>query len=153
MFAKLEVIVKEACASCGVGFYDIDIKNTQHGKIICVFITKIDGISLSDCTKVAKLVNKALDLDDSFIEGSYTLEVSSPGIERPLKLKKHYNSAINEYVKITYNSESTKQNIIGKLVEVNQDYIKIEADNTALEINFSNIQKAKTIYKATQKES
>jgi ribosome maturation factor RimP len=152
MLAKFEAIVKDACHLNNVGLYDIDVKNTQHGKILCVFITKYDGVDISDCVNVTKSINSYLFTDDSFIEGHYTLEVSSPGIERPLKLKKHYTSAINENINVSYYHENTKKTISGLLLEVNQDNISIEAESDTTQIFFNTIQKAKTCYKKSTKE-
>ena len=141
MQEKLEHIIKPICLKHGVGLYDIEFINTQHGKVLCVYITKMGGICITDCTKVSKELNEVLDEDDSLVSGPYTLEVSSPGVERPLKYKKHYVSAINENVKISYINAGKKDTITGVLKEVNQDFIIL--DETKIE--FHDIKKAKTV--------
>ena len=124
-----------------MGLYDVEFINTQHGKVLCVYITKLGGISISDCTKVSKDLNEILDNDETIIADSYTLEVSSPGIERPLKFKKHYMSAINENVKITFLKGEKKETLIGVLKEVNQDFVIVNEEK----IDFHNIKKTKTV--------
>ncbi len=151
MLEKLESIAKSACTENGVGLYDIELINTQHGKVLCVYITKINGVNVSDCAKVNKEISLYLDSDETLIDGAFTLEVSSPGIERPLKFKKHYVSAINELVKITYNDNNSKQTIQGILKEVSPDYILLEHENEVININFHNIKKAKTCFQNLKK--
>ena len=141
MLEKLESIIKPICSKHNVGLYDVEFINTQHGKVLCVYITKLGGISISDCTKVSKDLNEILDNDETIIADSYTLEVSSPGIERPLKFKKHYMSAINENVKITFLKGEKKETLIGVLKEVNQDFVIVNEEK----IDFHNIKKTKTV--------
>jgi ribosome maturation factor RimP len=145
MFEKLEEIAKAACARCGVGLYDIEIIKTQHGKVLCVFITKVGGVGINDCSNVSKELNIYLDTDDSLMSGPYTLEVSSPGVERALKFKKHYMSAINEKVKISFLNEGKKETVIGELLEVYQDFVVVVREGEKVQIAFSNIKKAKTV--------
>ena len=153
MQERLETVAKDACTKCGVGLYDVDLIHTQHGKIFCVFITKVDGVNITDCTKVSKEMNIFLDSDTSLIDGPYTLEVSSPGVERPLRLKKHYMSAINELIKITFLNNDKKETITGKLSEVHHDFIIIKNDDDKHQIPFHNIKKAKTCYQKLNKEN
>ncbi|MCL2063752.1 MAG: ribosome maturation factor RimP [Candidatus Cloacimonetes bacterium] len=165
MLENFEVIAKEVCSKHGVGLYDIKIINTQHGKILCVYITRVNGVSITDCTKVSKELNAILD-NNNIIEGSFTLEVSSPGIERPLKFKKHYATAINEWVSLKLDMKNEKNiaqkttplhsnshdgdnsTIFGILKEVNQDYVTIENEGELNHISYGDIKKAKTIYKS-----
>jgi ribosome maturation factor RimP len=142
---KLETIVKPICQKCGVGLYDIEIINTQHNLILCVYITKVDKISISDCAAVSRELNTALDTVENLFPGPYTLEVSSPGIERSLRFKKHYSSAINEKVKITATVEGKKMVFLGKLLEVDVDFILLEIENEKKRIDFNTIKKAKTV--------
>lgn len=155
MIEKLEEIALEACSTSGVALYDLEVKNTQKGKVILVFITKIGGISLDDCSRVSRIVSDELDLTDLFeSDNKYFLEVSSPGLERNLRFKRHYASAINENVKITYVDDEDKKTIKGKLAEVLPENIvvNIENSNDSVNIKFNNIKKAKTFFDFKNKE-
>ena len=110
-----------------------------------MYITKIGGVSISDCINLTKALNTVLDADESLIQGHYTLEVSSPGVERPLKFKKHYISAINEHIRITYQNQDKKDTIEGELLEISQEFVKIQTLHEQLDIPFSSIKKAKTV--------
>jgi len=163
MLEKIENIAKEVCNNHGVCLYDLELINTQNGKVLCVYITKIHGVSISDCTNVSKELIARLDTEES-LSDSFRLEVSSPGIERSLKLKKHYASAINEYVSVKLVNTSLEKDekiastpllqhqIVGVLREVTQDYITIELETETVYISFNRIKKAKTIFKPNIKE-
>jgi len=145
MKEKIEVIAEEICHANDVGLYDVEMKNTRKGKVICVYITKINGVTIDECKKVSKDLGRLLENDD-FIQGRYFLEVSSPGLERELKMKKHYLSAINEKIKISYNKNDKPLTEIGILQEVLPEKIKVLIDENAEEIPFSNIKKVRTYF-------
>ena len=153
MLEMLETKIRETCTKCGVGLYDTEIIQTQHGRVLCIYITKAGGVSISDCTRVSKEVSIFLNTDETLVDGTYTLEVSSPGIERPLKYKKHYMSAINEQIKITHNTNEKKENVEGILSEVHQDFIIISIKDDSIHIPFNNIKKAKTCFQKKTKET
>jgi len=74
------------------------------------------------------------------------LEVSSPGLERPLKLKSHWVSAINEKVAVQWTDEEDKLSNMGTLMEVNQDTIVLDDRGTRVEIPLKSISRAKTVF-------
>jgi len=148
---RIEEIAKRACAQYQVALYDLEIKPAKKGNVLTIFITKIGGISIEDCQKVSRLIEEELEIKD-IMKDKYFLEVSSPGIERPLKLKKHYTSAINEEVKITFKGDdATSAVLIGKLTEVNPDHIVIEENDNRHMVLFSNIKKARTNFEFGEK--
>jgi len=142
---KVEAIAGEVCQRHGVSLYDLVMKNTRKGKVLIVYITKIDGVTVGDCQNVSRELSDILELEDVIVE-RYFLEVSSPGLERELRLKKHYVSAINETVKITYDLGDERHSIKGKLKEVLEGKIKVEVNSNLLEIPFSAIKKARTFF-------
>jgi ribosome maturation factor RimP len=117
-----------------------------------VYLTKIGGVSLDECARFSRALSEELETFD-LIPERYYLEVSSPGIERPLKLKSHYVSAINEKVAVQYSESEEKRSVMGTLLEVNQDTITIDDRGTILEIPFKAIARAKTVYLAIPKGS
>ena len=151
---KIEKIAKEICFENGVSLYDINLHNTRKGKVLAVYIIKIDGVSVEDWKKISRELEEKLDNKD-LIKGKYFLEVSSPGLKRPLKLKKHYVSAINEKVRIIYTAEKNKTaKVIGILKEVNpEEIIILTKKGYTLNIKFSNIKKASTYFEFDKKRS
>ena len=145
MLEKIEKIAKEACLQNDVELYDVEIKNTTKGKIILVSLTKINGVSITECRNVSRSISNVLDMED-IIPGKFFLEVSSPGLERELKLKKHYLSAINEKIKITFKVEDKIMTEIGILREVLPDLINVEIEDKVVSVFFRDIKKTKTYF-------
>lgn len=145
MLERIEKIAKDACLQHNVALYDIELKHAAKGFIIVIYITKVSGVTVGECQKINRTISDILEEQD-FIEKRYFLEVSSPGLERELKLKKHYLSAIGEKVKVTFSQNEKNLTKIGTLKEVLKDIIKIESDDGFEEIRFSNIKKSKTYF-------
>ncbi len=141
---QIEELAKKVCAELHLALYDIDEKLSNKGRIFTIYLTKIGGVTLDECAKFSRTLSEILDELD-IIPDRYFLEVSSPGIERPLKLKSHYVSAINEKILVQWSSE-TKKSTMGTLVEVNQDYILVDDRGEKLEIPFKSITRAKTVF-------
>ena len=148
---KLENIIKEICKAQHVALYDMEIKPTSKGKVLVIYITKVGGITVSDCQSISRKISNVLDEED-LITGRYFLEVSSPGLERKLTQKKHYKSAINEMVLITYQEEDKTIFKKGKLIEVQPEFLIIKQKDESIKIDFRSIKKAKTVFDDKRKE-
>ncbi|HQM79749.1 MAG TPA: ribosome assembly cofactor RimP, partial [Candidatus Syntrophosphaera sp.] len=98
-----------------------------------------------DCAYFSRALSDELDELD-IIPERYFLEVSSPGLERVLKLKSHYASAINEKVAVQWTEGDEKHSAMGTLIEVNDDTITLDDRGKVVEINFKDINRAKTVF-------
>jgi ribosome maturation factor RimP len=105
------------------------------------------GITVDDCSLVSHQVSAMLDVEDP-IQGHYTLEVSSPGIDRPLFELEHYNKYIGQLVKIRlYAPVNKRRQYKGTLTRVLGENIYLLVDNTTQEIElpFALVEKANLI--------
>ena len=80
---KLDALIAEACEFAGVSLVEMDMFRAGKRRTVRLYIDKPEGVSIDDCSKVSRHLSDALDLDPEVIEGAYTLEVSSPGLDRP----------------------------------------------------------------------
>lgn len=135
-----------------LALYDIDEKLSQKGRIVIVYLTKTGGVTLDECALFSRKLGEELEMFD-IIPERYFLEVSSPGIERPLKLKSHYKSAINEKIAVEWQAGEVKHSNMGTLLEVNPDSILINDRGTQIDIPFSGISRAKTVFLGIPKGS
>jgi ribosome maturation factor RimP len=142
---QIEDIAKKICAEMHLAVYDIDEKMSGKGRIIIVYLTKIGGVTLDECARFSRALSEELETFD-LIPERYFLEVSSPGLERPLKLKSHWVSAINEKVAVQYSEEEQKRSVMGTLIEVNQDTVVLDDRGEKIEIALKAISRAKTVY-------
>lgn len=112
-------------------------------KIFRIYITAQGGVTLDKCADVTNILSPILDLEPP-VSGTYTLEVSSPGIERALKTKHHFECSLGEVVKIKL---INTDKIIGKLEEVNDKAIVVlEENEEKTTIPFDEIEKARTYF-------
>nr|WP_320025945.1 ribosome maturation factor RimP [uncultured Acetobacterium sp.] len=117
-----------------LGYELTDLTFEKRGKDWCLtlFIDSEDGISLDDCEKVSRRISELLDEKDP-IEQSYFLEVSSPGMDRPLKKEKHYLSNLNKKIAVhLFAPLDGKKNIEGVLKSYSSEELTLELDNGEL---------------------
>lgn len=96
---KLKVIAERILASLGMDLVDIEYKKEGRQMILRFFIDKSGGVSLDDCAEVSRELSAILDVED-LVPGKYILEVSSPGLNRPLKKESDYLRYIGKLIKI-----------------------------------------------------
>ena len=143
IFNCLEPIIN----NIGYELYDVIYekagKNDNH---LSVFIDKDDGIQIEDCEKVNNEINDILD-DEDFIKDQYFLEVSSPGLERRIRLDKHFEKYLNSLVRINlYKPIDKEKELVGELVSFDEDKIKIIFNENELVIERKDISKITTYY-------
>lgn len=140
---NLTKILKNSIEAMGYELYNLTYANGPKNRKLTVYIDKVGGVNLQDCEVVSKHISVVLDVEN-VIEESYTLEVSSPGINRNLKTKKHYEDAIGkECIVSLFNPMDNKKNMRGKILSVKEDGVEIESDEITIHIYFKNIKKAK----------
>ena len=108
------------------------------------------GISFEDCVRVSKRI---LDLDEQseLIPGNCTLEVSSPGINRKLRLPEHFKGAVGERVKVKFKDSDSGATVVvnGYLREASGDSVQVEAesDKESFQIPLANVKEARVDFK------
>jgi len=114
-----------------------------------VFIDSPQGITVDDCADASRQISAILDVEDP-ISGSYTLEVSSPGLDRPLVNPEDFRKRLGEMIKVKLRRpDPTGRRIFtGKLVEAKADRaIVIEVDSERHELAFESIERARLVPK------
>ena len=122
---------------------------TERGRaILRLFIDTIPpsdaerGVSVEDCTNVSRLVGDLLDIEDT-VGGQYHLEVSSPGLFRPLTKPAHFERVIGQRVKVkTFQKIGERRVFIGRLVGLQEGRIQVEVDGQLHELDSRDVAKA-----------
>lgn len=123
---------------------DVELRRegTRAGRVLRLYLDKEGGPSVDDLGRVSRQLSELLDAQD-IVEGSYTLEVSSPGINRPLKKPEHFQRFIGKRVRIrTGDMIDGRRSFLGILSEVSGDTIRIEVEGKSYQIPFSMIEKS-----------
>lgn len=124
-----------------MNFELVDVEYVKEGGIFYLraYIDKEGGITVNDCEAVAREMNVLLDEKD-FIPDSYTFEVSSPGLGRPLKKEKDYIRNMGKEVEIrTYRAINRNKEFYGLLIAYDKDSVTIDADGEELRFEKSDI--------------
>ena len=125
-----------------LGYELIDVESHQGKKSlkIIVYIDHLNGIKIDDCVLITKTISPIID-DDSNLKGRYSLEVSSPGLNRKLISKEHYNKFIGKVIKVKLKTKIDNQKIHkGALLERTDDGISIFENNQKIYIQMNAIE-------------
>lgn len=122
--------------------FDIEYKGSSHKGVLRVFIDKEEGVTIDDCTQISRELGTLLDVHE-VVPGSYTLEISSPGLTRALKKPSDYLRFKGKTVKIKTIEEIDDRNVFqGKLVDFIDETVSLETKGANYLIPFSKIEKA-----------
>ncbi|MCL1891565.1 MAG: ribosome maturation factor RimP [Coriobacteriia bacterium] len=147
--AKTERIIEalEPLAGAqGFELVDVELLGTAASSVLRVYLDKTDGLNVDDIAAASSWINACLDELDPF-KGSYTLEVSSPGIDRPLRTLEHFARFSGEEASITtapqkqHNNRSKWTGLLAG-VEKGAGTVSIEIDGTSYQLAFADIKKA-----------
>lgn len=129
----------------GLGYEFVGAEYLSQGKhsVLRVYIDKPEvGIAVEDCEAVSRQVSSMLDVEDP-IPGHYTLEVSSPGMDRPLFNLGHFERFVGHEVKLLLSAPlNNRRKMTVLLKQVSDGIVYAELEGKAIEIDFENIEKA-----------
>ena len=121
---------------------NVNINKFSRNTKIQVMIDNKNGITVDECVRVSRITEDIIKLDDGF-KSEYTLEVTSPGINRPLFLEDDYRDNIDSKVKISLKKmQDNTKNISGIIMEVVGKSVVIKSRKKSYKIEFENIKKA-----------
>ena len=143
---RVRTLAEPVVAAEGRELVDLEFVREREGWVLRLFIDKPGGgVGLDDCTQVSRAVETLLDVED-VVPHEYNLEVSSPGLNRPLKKPEHFKRAEGQKVKVkTFGpiGEPPRKNFSGKLTGVAEDSVVVEVEGAgAFRIPFKDIAKA-----------
>ncbi len=139
---QVSALVEPLCTAAGVDLYDVE----QAGPILRVLVEKAGGIDVEVLGQLSHAVSAALDEADP-IPGRYTLEVSSPGLERPLRVPRHFTAAVGQRVKLrTVARQDGPRRLEGELVAADDENATIEVDGERHVVPLAQIERARTVF-------
>ena len=141
---QLSALVAPLVTAAGYELYDVQ----RNGGTLAVLVDGDDGVDIDDLSQLSRTISAMLDEEDP-IPGRYTLEVSSPGVERRLRLSEHFVGAIGEVVSIrTRPDEDGRRRIVGELLAVEGEQITVADRESGAEqrLAITEIDKARTVF-------
>jgi ribosome maturation factor RimP len=128
----------------GMEIVDIELQHegSRGGRVLRVYLDKEGGPNIDDLSRVSRQLSERLDSED-VVPGAYTLEVSSPGINRPLKTPEHFARFIGKRIRVrTRDKIDGRRSFLGVLEQVVADQITLKQDGASVQIPFSSIEKS-----------
>ncbi len=139
----LTQMLKKAIEATGYNLWCVELVNSGKHQTLRVYIDSQKGINIDDCEKASRQISALMEVENSPYE-NYTLEVSSPGVYRPLVEAAHFQSYQGEDIKLRlkHANELNQKNFSGKLLSAKEDSIVLEVDGEQHHIDLTDIAKA-----------
>jgi ribosome maturation factor RimP len=153
---KIREIAERVAASSGLEVVDLELRGGGKARMLRIFIDKLAGVTHEDCANVSREVGTILDVEDA-ISGSYTLEVSSPGLDRKLFRPADYERFTGSLIKLTTQQPVNGNcHFEGRLEHFEQGRLTLDLNATKkkrrpddvspkLEIDLKNVEKANLV--------
>ena len=137
-------LVKPIIEANGMELVEVEYKKLYGTPTLIVYIDKEGGVSLDDCEKIHRLIDEPLDELDPTAGAAYNLNVSSPGLDRPLKIERDYMKNIGKSIDISlYEPIGGKKKFTCTLVSSDSDNIVADIDGEQITLNIKQIAVAK----------
>ena len=139
-------MLRPAVEETGKELLGVEYLSAGNHSVLRLFIDHENGIDVDDCAEVSRQVGAILDVEDP-ISSEYSLEVSSPGLDRPLFDKAHFEAVVNETIEVKISMPlNGRRKFKGKLIAVENDSLIVMVDNEEYELVISNIDKAHLVF-------
>lgn len=136
-------LARQVAEEQGIEVIGANLFGRGRRMLLRVTIDKDGGVTLDDCERFSRSFESLLEAEDP-IQNAYTLEVSSPGLDRPLTTVKDFERNIGRLARIITKEKIDNQNFfIGRIISVTGNMIKLDSDKKEREIPFENISKAR----------
>ena len=142
---ELLKLLEPAVESLGYELADLEVKTGGKNGFLRVFIDKETGIDIDDCEAVSRQVSAILDVEDP-LPGQYTLEVSSPGLDRTLTKPTHYQRFMGEEVRVKLKFPlEGRRNFRGALKAADEEHIEVEVDGQMHRLPLATVESARLV--------
>ena len=132
----------------GLGYELVDIELSSRGKLLRVFIDKppaagAGGVTVDDCARVSNQLSRVLEVEGVDYD---RLEISSPGLDRPLKTEADFARFVGEQVRLKLRVPlGTRRNFVGVMRAVTEGRLQLEVEQEVVSLELANIDKARLV--------
>jgi ribosome maturation factor RimP len=143
---KIRQMAERVAASEGLALVDVELKGGRMNPLLRIYIDKPGGISHADCQLVSEQLSAILDVEDPF-PSRYTLEVSSPGLDRKLTKPGDYEYFVGRRARLVMREPVDEQKVFeGRLAGYESGHVRLDLGEDGLkELEFENISKARLV--------
>jgi len=139
---RVRAVVEPVVAAADLELYDVELA----GGVLRVLVDRAGGVDLAVLGEVTRAVSEALDADDP-LPGRYTLEVSSPGLERKLRTPAHFAAALGKTVRVrTVPGTEGERRLDGELAAADDDGIVVATPEGERRLAYAEVERARTVF-------
>jgi len=128
----------------GCELADVVLSRYKNNSTVKIFVYSANRVDVDECARLSRIVGDVIDSTD-LLESGYTLEVSSPGLDRPLKTSRDFKYRVGETVRIHFVDPKRKK-ITAEIVSADENSVALRDENDTYKIELADIEKAKIIY-------
>ena len=142
---KLNELLQPLVEDLGYEFIGLEYNPNPKNSVLRIYIDREDGVGIEDCESVSRETAALLDVKDP-IRSHYNLEVSSPGLDRPLFTPAHYSEFTGCEAQITlFAPQEGRRKFKGTILDADENSVSIEQDGSEVTLDYDNIAKAKLV--------
>lgn len=147
---RLHEVLAPPLHDLGLDLEAVDLSSAGKRRVLRIAVDKDGGIDLDDVAAATREISRVLDEGDVMGEQPYTLEVTSPGVDRPLTLARHWRRNHGRLVKVTRHEEPA---ITGRIVSSDDDGVDLDVDGSTERISYAEVAKALVQIEFNRKEN
>jgi ribosome maturation factor RimP len=146
LHSRLTALIEPVVIDLELELVEVQFRREASGWVLRLIIDKEDGVSLDDCSAVSREVGRLLEVEDP-IEHPYKLEVSSPGLERPLTKEKDYLRFLHRKAKIKTREPIDNQRVfVGTIKDLHNKVLTLRTDRGDIQLPIDIIAKARLVF-------
>lgn len=139
-------LIDTTIQALGLQLWGVELLQQGRYSLLRIYIESEDGITIDDCEKVSRQVSALLDVEDP-IAGEYTLEVSSPGVDRPLFSIEQYEQYVGSEVNLKLRRPlDGRRKFKGQIIKVSEDTVGLSVDGTEYDLEYAEIESASIVF-------
>jgi ribosome maturation factor RimP len=145
LILRLTQLVAPVVDDLGCELVELQFRREAPGWVLRLIIDHENGVGIDECARISREVSHLLEVEDP-IEQAYSLEVSSPGLDRPLKKERDFVRCKGKKAKVVVRETIDGQNaFVGLIEEVTQESVTLRTDHGIIEIPFVRMKKARLV--------
>ena len=142
---KIQALAEPILAEREMELVEMTCRSQGRQQVIRFLVDKVGGVTLQECAKVNQLIGQALDAAN-LIEESYMLEVSSPGLDRPLVTKRDFERALGEDLQVEVRTDEDRATALeGMLLAVQHEAIVLKTSSGNVTVPFTQVKQGKKV--------
>jgi ribosome maturation factor RimP len=143
---KIAAAIEPVLATIDLELFDVELTGTGRTRTLRVIVDRDGGVDLDTITEASERISPVLDAEGG-LSGPYALEVSSPGLERPLRRPEHFRRAVGDTITVkTRRPEGAVERLRGRLRDADDDGIVVDTGDGPVRVRYGDVVQSRTVF-------